>query len=160
MNLVFLDVDGVLNSKKSLIEAYQKEKNPYSKANYPFDHECLKLFYHFVTQTSSKIVLSSCWREYEENIKKLFEVLKEYNLDHELIAFTPDLGPSIPREIEIMTFLDQFGWNHNIVILDDESMNQLKPYAIKTSREIGLTKEDINKATQILLKQQYNQRSR
>ena len=41
MNIIFLDVDGVLNSLNHAKELYEKTKRPYSGFDFPFDSECL-----------------------------------------------------------------------------------------------------------------------
>ena len=42
MNIIFLDVDGVLNSRIKLIELYKKTGKPHSGTNFPFDETCLE----------------------------------------------------------------------------------------------------------------------
>ena len=42
MNIIFLDIDGVLNSRRKLIEVYKKTHKPHSGYNYPFDEICLE----------------------------------------------------------------------------------------------------------------------
>lgn len=70
MNLIFLDIDGVLNSHRKLKEVYNRTKKPHSLYNYPFDEICLSNLKLLVETTNSKIVITSSWRKDEEGIKK------------------------------------------------------------------------------------------
>ena len=71
MNIVFLDVDGVLNSENYLIYMYEKNKRPYHLYDMPFDPKCMENLKRLVKETKSKIVISSTWRKYEKNMEKL-----------------------------------------------------------------------------------------
>ena len=42
MNIIFLDVDEVLNSINNLIEVYNKTHKSHSAYSYPFDENCLE----------------------------------------------------------------------------------------------------------------------
>ena len=76
MNIVFLDIDGVLNSRNKLIELYYKTGKPHSGTNYPFDEKCLENLKRLIEETNSKIVITSTWRKYEEDMKKLINIFK------------------------------------------------------------------------------------
>ena len=75
MNIIFLDVDGVLNSTKKLIEVYNQTKKSYSGCDYPFDEICLENLKTLVDATNSKLVICSTWRKYEEE-RKLSKKIK------------------------------------------------------------------------------------
>lgn len=150
MNIVFLDVDGVLNSRNALIDAYLKEGKPHSCNNYPFDKQCLKNLRFLIRETNSKIVLTTKWRLEEDSLIKLFETLKKYDLDQHIIDSTPKLGE---HEEEIKTYLSICKYNPSFVILDDSPMGELGMYAVQTDSEVGLTKDDVKKAIRILLSQ-------
>ena len=66
MNLIFLDVDGVINSIKHLIEVYNETHKPHSGYSYPFDPNCLENLKRLVSETNSSLVISSTWRHSEE----------------------------------------------------------------------------------------------
>ena len=63
MLIIFLDFDGVLNSKK-----YIALKN---EPGVCFDPECLNLLKEIVLKTNAKIVLTSSWREHWDKDEKL-----------------------------------------------------------------------------------------
>lgn len=63
MNIIFLDVDHVLNSLNKLIEVYKKTGRPHSGYAYPFDEKCLRNLKLIVQETDAKIVITSTWRK-------------------------------------------------------------------------------------------------
>ena len=142
MNIIFLDVDGVLNSINKLIEIYQITHKSHSGYSYPFDEKCLKNLQLLVKETNSKLVITSTWRKDKEGIKKLLSVLKEYDLDKEVIGFTPILNGR--REIEINAYLNASRNISNFIILDnDYDMGMFLPYLVKTDSQVGLTIENV-----------------
>ena len=86
MNIIFLDVDGVLNSMRKLIELYEQTGKPHSGNNFPFDEKCLENLKILVKETSSKIIVTSTWRKSKDDMKVLINKLKEYDLDKEVIG--------------------------------------------------------------------------
>ena len=169
--VIFLDVDGVLNSSRTLYESISLE-----------DDLILNLK-EIVNKTKAKIILSSSWRLSAEAVATLIDKLDKFGLaisgmtydgvdldwlekyefdvtkkyldtkfdydENKQIKFTHDRGAEI------------FKWLHDhydctYVILDDE-IEDIKPYfsesvIVKTSYKTGLTKEDVKKAIQILNK--------
>lgn len=142
MNIIFLDVDGVLNSVNKLIEVYRKTHRPHSGYNYPFDEKCLKNLQLLVRDTNSKLVIRSTWRKDIEGRTKLMNVLKEYDLDKEVIGYTPVLNTN--REEEIKQYLSMLDYQVNFIILDDKiDMGSLLPYLVNTNPQVGLTYSDV-----------------
>ena len=84
------------------IVVYNKTRKPHSGYNYPFDEECLENLRILVQLTNSKLVITSTWRIDDVGITTLLNVLKIYNLDKEVIGYTPILGKK--RELEIEDF--------------------------------------------------------
>lgn len=147
MNLIFLDVDGVLNSVNHLIKIYKQTHRPHSNFSYPFDPCCLENLKTLVEKTNSKLVITSTWRIEPVGRQTLLGTLKQYNMDQQVIGWTPILNTS--RGIEIQTFLDNFKIcrNPNFIILDDDSdMNHLLPHLIKTNAQTGLTRKNVDEA--------------
>jgi len=151
MNIVFLDIDGVLNSQNKLIELYNKTGKPHSGLFFPFDEKCLNNLKFLVEETNSKIVITSTWRKYEENMQILINTFKEYELDKRIIGYTPVLCTK--REYEIAAYLNEIGRDVNYVIIDDITyMGELNSKLVVTSYKTGLTKENVNSAIKILKK--------
>ena len=84
MNLIFLDIDGVLNSINKLIEVYKETGKPHSGYAYPFDERCMENLQILVQETKSKLVITSTWRKDEEGRETL---LSEF-----LIKTNPQTG--------------------------------------------------------------------
>ena len=101
MNIIFLDVDGVLNSRNKLIETYKKTHKPHSRYSYPFDERCLENLQLLIQETNSKIVITSTWRKDEKGRRILLKALNEYELDNKVIGYTPVLDKTREIEIEI-----------------------------------------------------------
>lgn len=143
MNLIFLDVDGVLNSRNHLIEVYNQTHKPHSGYSYPFDENCLKNLQNLVLKTNSKLVIDSTWRKDVEGRKTLLKKLNSYNLDIHIIGYTPVLNST--RGVEIKSFLSRLKANPNFIILDDDSadMEDLLPHLIKTNPQTGLTSQNV-----------------
>lgn len=134
MKVIFLDIDGVLNSS----EYFERTKdNKLSRIE--LDIKCLKILKEVIDETKAYIVVTSSWRLLKgfENTKKY---LKEFGID------IHDVTKSIygNRGEEIREYLN----NYNIdkfVILDDEifpDFNELKNYLVKTSFYNGGLKEE------------------
>ena len=145
MNIIFLDIDGVLNSHRKLKEVYDRTHRPHSGYNYPFDEICLSNLKFLVETTDSKIVITSTWRKDQEGRNKIIEALKEYELDHHIIGYTPILHTS--RGKEIKEYLSTLEEQPNFIILDDDTdMEDLKDYLIKTNIQVGLTSDNTEEA--------------
>ena len=169
--VIFLDVDGVLNSSRTLYESISLEDDLISNLK------------ELVDKTGAKIILSSSWRLSTEAIATLMDKLDKFGLvisgmtcdgvdldwlekyefdttkkyldtkfdydENKQIKITRDRGA------EIFKWLC-YHYDCIYVILDDE-IEDIKPYfnesvIVKTSYKTGLTKEDVKKAIQILNK--------
>lgn len=138
MNIVFLDVDGVLNSmayfetlKKSNNTSYKNEAhNEISD----FHLQMLAKIYH---TCNAQIVLSSTWRELDDELNMSCYSIYQYLInelaryDMEIISKTPVI--SMNRPLEIKTWLDNRIDKNEIkwVSLDDDfSKEQYDVYGI------------------------------
>lgn len=151
MDIVFLDVDGVLNSQNKLIELYNKTGKPHSGSNFPFDEKCLENLKILVKETDAKIVITSTLRKYERNMKVFLNKLKEYDLEKDVIGYTPILNRK--REEEIIEYLNKLDIKVNFIIIDDiRDMESLNDRLVVTSTKTGFTKENMKTAIKILKK--------
>ena len=132
MKVIFLDVDGVLNSAQ----------DGYSIRLKTDSH--LKLLQYIVKETGAKIVLSSSWRiGFTPASKNLMARFKEYGL--ELMDCTPELS-SACRGDEIRKWLNDKEYTvERFVILDDEA--NMAEFAeknlVQTDTNAGLQKADV-----------------
>lgn len=152
MKVIFLDIDGVLNT-----ESYRED----SKVDYfeePISEVHMSWLEHLVKETDAKIVLSSTWREYwdcgdiqsdrfGEYINNLFE---KYGL--KIFDKTPELKD---RDREINEWLKLHHEQiENYVILDDFDFEWSESNAkclVKTMDNIGLDEKTTEKAIRILI---------
>ena len=159
MKVIFLDVDGVLNSEVSR----EQERNNFDNW---MEHEVSEMHVNnlkkIVDATGAQIVLSSSWRFdhpkatgrdfiVDPLMKVLDRKLKAVGLD--IIDVTPDLRGKI-RGAEIQDWLGRHSEVERFVILDDDvDMNdEQKPFFVNTTFKNGLTDELANKAIEILNK--------
>lgn len=169
MKIIFLDIDGVLNSEKWYQERFDINLETYPICEFdPLTIEQLNLL---TDKTNAKIVISSTWRigRTMDELKKLF---KKVGIKGEIIGITPDLafndGHGVDRGNEIKRWIDinckrwynkMFGEDdsekfnlESYVILDDNSdmLLEQKDNFVKTSWGDGLTALHTRKAITIL----------
>ena len=156
--IVFLDIDGVLNSADYFDQA--KNCKGYSEIN----PEQVKLLKEIVDRTGADIVLSSTWRDLAQRENEpehpmytyLTDTLKEYGM--EIIDHTPHIGQDRPKEIK--AWLDnQQDKDIRFVSLDDDFPKHKYDEAgigdclVRTSfyeKYGGLRQEHVEKAVEIL----------
>ena len=140
IRIIFLDIDGVVNSHRKTKEVYELTHKPHSNFNTPFDERCMQVLKEIVELTDSYIVITSTWRKFAEGRKKLVEAFKEYDLDYRIIGYTPVLNKL--RSEEIKAFLSSLTIPVTYVIIDDDSdMEELMDHLVKTDIKVGLTEE-------------------
>ena len=155
--VVFLDVDGVLNSNRSTEPTIAEDM--------------VKRLAHIARKTGASIILSSSWRYeyvrhinpesdyYDKDIDHLITILKKYGLE---IADTTPLSyinGANARPYEIRTWLAGRANVKRFAILDDEfwRWNYLEDFVVCTMHTApggiptyGLTDDDVQKAIDIL----------
>ena len=155
--VIFLDVDGVLNSNRSTEPTIAEDM--------------VKRLAHIARKTGASIILSSSWRYeyvrhinpeldyYDKDIDHLITILKKYGLE---IADTTPLSyinGANARPYEIRTWLAGRANVKRFVILDDDfwHWNYLNDFVVCTMHmalggitTYGLTDDDVQKAIDIL----------
>lgn len=114
MKLIFLDIDGVLNTSQTFKRRYYEYKKT-GKYNLEIDEFRLNYLRQIVEATNAKIVLSSTWRSgftkinneivpkyYKSN--QLMEIFHEHNL--KIYDITP-CNKNRYREEEILEYLEK-----------------------------------------------------
>lgn len=164
LKVVFLDIDGVLNSN-FWNDNHQKEISDGILINI----EMIKLLARLVNNTNSKIILHSGWRIWFNSETK--PVSKEAQKLVDLLAYegltidglTPDLTTeeikktkkfSTVKADEILLWLKQHNDVSGWVVLDDLDLHneQIELHQVKPDQTIGLTIENIEEAEKILLR--------
>ena len=165
-NIIFLDIDGVLNHELFYEErdnSYEKYKTlPYHMQN--IDKDKVELLNQLCKSTNSKVVISSTWRV-GRTVEELQNIFKDLDAEFEVIDKTPECsinGYPIAsgRGSEINYWL---GANvdkcQNYVIFDDDNFDILLSQQnkfIHIDRWVGLTPTNIFKAECLLLYKEYN----
>lgn len=139
VNIIFLDIDGVLNRHNIFRDTVTNMMYAFNKKMYVdkvFDiygvHvKKIKLLKKIISESNSKVVLCSSWRflltdETSTNTssfcKKILSVFKEYEI--EIHSITPQIERPFTREDEINMWLldakEKYNFNvENYIILDD-----------------------------------------
>lgn len=149
-NVLFLDFDGVLNSK------YTKEK---WKGWAGLEDQKLILLKELVEDTKSIIVLTSSWRHYWDFASGkeceastgnyIYRKFRDNGLT--IRSKTESMGG---RGKEIRAWLDKYP-HGNWMVLDDEIFVDFEkygiiPHLIKTDYEFGLTENDVQNAKEFI----------
>ena len=132
MNLIFLDFDGVIVTRKTRYLAG--------------DEQCIAALNRLTDATCAGLVVSSCWRVGREVID-LRELLKGWGVKARVVDRTPHLGWNATRGEEISAWLESYSRDvAGFVILDDDDdMGSLSSRLIRTRFDIGLTEADADK---------------
>ena len=146
MKIIFLDIDGVMNS-----EVYHKNLDTKKKNWRRFDPEAVKMIKRLVEEFDAKIVISSLWRFVAK--KELAKELKESGLiNHLHIDWkTPVIEPG-HRGKEIKLWLNVHPEINDFVIIDDDSdvLSEYNDKFVKTDYYDGLQAEHYYIAREIL----------
>ncbi len=147
MKVIFLDVDGVLNSSHSHSISTNEKGWMWDEVS-EYHLEKLK---RIVDKTDAKIVLSSSWREYhplltgdgevtDGLLKVLLEKFEKFGLS--IYDVTPELRLQI-RGNEIKQWLDNHSGVSNYVIIDDEYdfRYEQESFVVRTTMTNWLTDE-------------------
>ena len=176
MKVIFLDIDGVMNSQEEMLELLKRQPKNRSDVTLPSPAKS-KLLKQLVEATDAKIVLSSSWRLSLASIQNIIDVFRPYALRLDG-GFTQDGVPQVSfrrtkyeniqpkythnycekvyiedRGAEIAYWLENHPEVTKFVILDDEDSDikhWLPNNIVKTSLYSGLTEEDVLKCIKIL----------
>ena len=156
--IVFLDIDGVLNSG-FWNESHQREISDGTL----IDEEKVALLGKLVKRTGAKLVLHSGWRFWfgeglqplRKEAERFVEVLKLY--DMVITDVTPDLTTeeicrtkkfSLVKAQEILAWLEKHPRISRWIVLDDLELHDasVKRQQVQTDANVGLTEGDVEKA--------------
>ena len=130
MKIIFLDIDGVLNTSKTFEEIYNESKLT-GVRRIPIDESKVKLLSYVISKTNAKIVLTSIWKldyKKENNILiptsdytiTLDKILNKYGI--KIYDITP-IDKNRIRQNEINMWLEGHHDIDDFVIIDDEISN-------------------------------------
>lgn len=143
MNLIFLDIDGVLNSIEGSDEVL-------------FDMEVtkLKLLKQLTIDTNSQVVIISDWRYSSRQRKQLLEAFNKYQIPIHGMLRDPSVDDEEDnRGKQIQDYLESHrDIIDKIVILDDNDDGILELFHedfIKTNKFYGLDENIVNKVKEV-----------
>ena len=153
MKVIFLDIDGVLNSKEFL-------KN---NQNEVIDRSSVSILKKVIDKTGAVIVMSSGWRLwFDDNMMPedgysqcLYDILCEFDI--KLFGKTPDFSTneirtkktfSHVKAKEITAWLSEHKNFDKYVVLDDLLLKseEINSHLIRTNAQVGITEDDAKRA--------------
>ena len=131
LRVIFLDIDGVLNSRPFV------EGRDTSDWNELIDPRAVARLNTLVHRSSAKIVISSSWRCHM-SIERVVDILRAHGMEGDVLGATPRRAPN--RGTEIQAWLDHAEeLPAAFVILDDvPDMGHLSSWVVMTTWEDGL----------------------
>jgi hypothetical protein len=155
MKLIFLDIDGVINSTRTAIaHGGYPYKMPIERGLGKFDKTAIRLIRKLVKETGSKVVISSTWRGSAKGVS-CFDAL-----GLPVIGMTPQRSPhGYERGYEIRDYLDEFMLNsephdslETYVIIDDDSdmLEVQKKHFVKVDSHNGFSFQNYMDCSKIL----------
>lgn len=163
MKIIFLDIDGVVNSAKYFdSELFKQQSSGRSDSQIllvdhylHLDPDAIKLINDLVDKSGATVVLSSMWR-FKYNIEEMTDMLQKRGATFIIKNKTPNIrrrmSEVVHRGDEVKAFLSSLEKQpSSFVILDDvDNMGNLKNNLVLTKYETGVTLEDIELALTIL----------
>jgi trans-aconitate methyltransferase len=149
--LIFLDIDGVLNSETWFwTNPYRRDVSVFEKRFDQLDPKACKLLHDFCQDISAQVVISSTWRKLL-TVNEISSLLEKRDCYLDIIGATPHvyLQPH-QRGDEIQSWLDINGLRPFVIFDDDSDMGNLKHRLVQTSWQTGLTQEHIDRAYKVL----------
>ena len=140
--ILFLDIDGVLNSAHVIDEQRRADA---------IDRDMVERVNRIIDATDCKIVISSSWRLYH-TFRNLKRCLTQHGMRDVAIDITPELDRAENnRGDEICAWLGIHPEVTQFVILDDyNDMGDIKDHLVQTTFKHGLQDEHVAKAISLL----------
>jgi len=157
LNIIFLDLDGVLITNWSDQQPIEKRFKQFGK---PFNPEGVEVIKHIIDNFDAVIVLTSDWRyifnqnqlieyfAYNNVFAKLTPMPYDYRIDFRDKTQYPNYK-ELRRSKEIQVYVEEYKPN-NFVIIDDMDLVCYQNKFVKTNTVTGLNKSDLPKILSIL----------
>ncbi|HCW54570.1 MAG TPA: hypothetical protein DG753_12735 [Clostridium sp.] len=121
INIVFLDIDGVLNTGRNQDLQEQRDGKSTFYHQFYFDKQCMRNLKEIILQYDAYVVISSSWRIEKDTIywSEILRNFRKYHIEDRIIGKTPSF--STTRGDEIKKWIDNNEKKvNNYIILDDE----------------------------------------
>ena len=160
MKIIFLDIDGVLNSEMFYKERYEKISKGESIPEHPLneiDPLAINNLNILCKESGANVVISSTWRH--SGLEYCKDVLEKSGFTGNIIGITPTLSSDCLRGNEILRWIKDnkslVGPSHQFteyVILDDDSdmLYWQRNNFLLIDRFVGLTMGGVFQAKKIL----------
>jgi hypothetical protein len=165
MKVIFLDIDGVINSYDNLyaLNALYKLKLAVSRDEFGqlFDERCTRWLRYIIERTGAKIVISSTWRS--AGLVKMQTMWQIRELAGEVIGCTPTYvddyiinlhactNNEADRGYEIQQWIEENKPERYCIIDDDRDMLGAQlPFFVRTDNRTGLDYKTAHQAIAIL----------
>lgn len=150
MKVLFLDLDGVVNSRRTAVACDGYPYDFSKKEMERFDPIALKLIRKLCEETGCSVVLSSDWR-YSCTVHEVAN-----GLDLPVIDFTPVKGLHKKRGEEIAAWMFDHPEVTQYAIVDDNNwmLSEQQDNFVQTNEEIGLTLRDYLDLKAILMSEE------
>jgi hypothetical protein len=155
LKIIFLDVDGVLNSADFFHRIRNKITKDRHVATEHIDPLAVKRLSKIVDATGAKIVISSVWR-YSHKPVEMQKILGHHGFKGQIIGATARSKESKSRGKEIDAWLSESGTDRNdpvecFVILDDDAdMDPHTERLVQTNWQSGLQDVHVRKLIKML----------
>lgn len=158
--LIFLDIDGVLNTRRSMQQMRGPNSLMRGYTGLSFDLEAMQWLNYIVDNSQADIVITSSWKY------KGLEAMRNMWTEYAMHGYVKDITPSIQirRDLFCMRGMEILKWlseNYpegmeqlRYVIIDDgdDFLPEQAEMLVRTNAEVGITREDAAKAINILTK--------
>ena len=142
MRVVFLDIDGVLNSLDYLRSLRRKP------GTHKIDPLAVERLNRITDATDAAIVVSSAWRIM--GLRSIRALLREHGVTAKIVGVTPD--DNRIRGLQIAQWLNIHNVDAYVILDDDADMGRLMGRLVQTDFDFGLTDEHVTKAVAMLSK--------
>ena len=163
--ILFLDIDGVLNTERHHEYCYKNGLDNSDEYGYLFDPIAVKNLAKIVNETGSDIVISSSWKY--SGLSTLLDMWSDRALPGRVIDITPDTESDeflLHADLENMEFLSCRGYEikewlsahgknvFQYAILDDEQemLPDQQSHFVLTNPTMGITEQDADAIIAIL----------
>ena len=146
--ILFLDIDGVLNTDRQQWYCQMNSIAPVDKFGYAFDSKAVENLATILEETGAEIVISSSWKFL--GLQTLQKMWKDRNMPGTILYITPD-GDNKGLKIDEW-LLKHESQVSGYAIIDDE--NDMQPeqqeHFVQTNSQFGITLKDADRVMTIL----------